>query len=231
MTTHRTNWLDAAGGTLTARPRMLVKDAGRAGSAFVADEVGTLDTLKQDARQLGCYFRKSPSLAVRAGEGLKGVLVMITGDARASFAKLTGKHFSAGGLLRSGDRVLVELLAGDATTLQQACGDVPFAGMFRGAGCYGIAHPQIFGMTLHLRREAQSAAQGTLKQNAVAAFNAYVESKETVRARSAHLRNRVMQHHRPDHATYLLVAAGLSSILISWVMDPLNRLDAVVVGS
>ena len=231
MTTQMTNWLHAAGGTLTARPRMLVKDADGVGSALVADEAGTLDALKQDARQLGCYFRKSPSLAVRGGEGLKGVLVMITGDARPSFAKLAGRHFSSGGPLRSGDRVLVELLAGDATALEKVCGNVPLPGMFRRAGCYGIAHPQIFGMTMHLRREVQWAAEGTLKRDAIAALNAYVEARETVRARSAHLRNRVMQHHRPDCATSFLVGAGLSSILISWVLDPLNRLDAVVVGS
>jgi hypothetical protein len=231
MTTHRTNWLQTAGGTLSARPRIIVKDAGGANRECISDEVGTLGALKKDARQLGCYFRKSPSLEVRCGQGLKGVLVMFTGDARSLFARLTGKLFSAGGLLAAGDRVLVELPAGDASALKKVCGDVPLAGMFRGAGCYGIAHPQIFGMTLHLRREADAAADGSLKQNAFAALNTYVESKETIRARGVHMRSRVMQHHRPGHATYLLVDAGLSFSMISWVMNPLNRLDAVVVGS
>lgn len=229
--THRTNWLHAAGGTLTAEPRKAVKGTSSAAGGFVADEVGTLGALKQDARRLGCYFRMSPSLAVRSGPELKGVLVMITGDARPFFAKLTGKHFSAGGLLAAGDRVLVERPAGDAAALKQACGDVPCPGMFRSAGCYGIAHPQISGMTLHLRRQADAAADGSLRAKAIAVLNTYVESNETVRARGAYMRNRVLQHHRPDHATWLLVDAGLSSTLISWVMNPLNRLDAVVVGS
>ncbi|MES3000542.1 MAG: hypothetical protein V4787_07605 [Pseudomonadota bacterium] len=162
---------------------------------------------------------------------MKGVLVIVTGDAQPSFAMLAGKNFSEGGLLGSGDRVLVEMAAGDAQALQRVCGDIPVPGLFRNAGCYGIAHPQIFGMTTHLRREAEVAEDWTLKQNAIAALTSYVEAQETVRARCDHLRNRVMQHHRPDHATYLLVDASLSSALISWVMNPLNRLDAVVVGS
>jgi hypothetical protein len=210
---------------------MVVSDASSARRVFVADEVGTLDALKLEARQLGCYVRKSPSLTVRSGQGLKGVLVMFTGDARPLFARLTGKHFSAGGLLAAGDRVLVELPAGDASALKKVCGGVPLPGMFRSAGCYGIAHPHIFGMTLHLRREADAAGDGSPRQNALAALNTYVESRETIRARGVHMRNRVMQHHRPDHATFLLVESGLTSTLISWVMNPFNRLDAVVVGS